>query len=617
MASPKDRDLPKARLTGANLRNAFRIFRYISPADRWLFLAGTLFLALTAVTSVIFPKLLGDLVDGAFVMQPGRTGTAPNVNQLETTAVYFVYLFIAQAVFSFFRIWIYVRVTENMTYGIRKALYRSVLMQDMDFFSRNRTGDLLSRFSADVSQIQDTFTTNIAMFLRQLLVILGGVVLLFFTSSKLALMMLGTVPVVVIISLFFGRYIRKISRQVQDITAGTHVVVEETLSGIVNVKAFTNESYEIGRFGESAETLRKESIYRGLLRGGFSSFIIVCLFGSIVFLIFQGLTMVRAGEMPIGELFEFMVLTAFVGGSIGGIAEQFVQIQKTIGAVDRVMDLIDSPGEPNVSTPHAERLSGDIRFDSVSFSYPSRPAFEVLRHADFTVKKGQSLAIVGPSGAGKSTIVNLMYRFYEPRSGQIFIGDRDIREADLFALRHSMALVPQEIMLFGGSVFDNIRYGNPDASEKEIMEAARKANAHDFIMQFPEGYQTVVGDRGIRLSGGQRQRVAIARAILKDPEILLLDEATSSLDTESEKLVQEALESLMKNRTSIVIAHRLSTIRNCDRIAVLHHGTIAESGSHDELMKLEKGIYRRMVEQQQEPAEFFIDPERGPETEPS
>lgn len=609
MSSRKDRDLPKSKLTGANVRKAFRIFRYFTTKDKWLFFAGTIFLALTAITSIIFPKLLGDLVDGAFVFNQGDIKTTPDVNQLETTAIYFIYLFIAQAVFSFFRISIYVRVTENMTFGIRKGLYRSVLLQNMDFFSRNRTGDLLSRFSADIAQIQDTFTTNIAMFLRQLLVILGGVVLLFFTSSTLALMMLATIPVVVVISLFFGRYIRKISRQVQDFTAGNNVVVEETLSGIMNVKSFTNENFEIDRFGKSAENLRRESIYRGLLRGAFSSFIIVCLFGSIVFLIFEGLTMVRAGEMPIGELFEFMVLTAFVGGSIGGIAEQFVQIQKTIGAVDRVMDLIDEPVEDLKPSQNRSHISGNIEFRSVGFAYPSRPGFEVLKNVNFQVEKGQSLAIVGPSGAGKSTIVSLMYRFYEPVSGDIYIGGKNTKDYDLYTLRNSMALVPQEIMLFGGSIYDNILYGNPDASEEMVIQAAKRANAHEFISQFPEGYQTIVGDRGIRLSGGQRQRVAIARAILKDPQYLLLDEATSSLDSESEKLVQEALEELMKNRTSIVIAHRLSTVRNCDRIAVLHHGVIAEYGSHEELMKLKNGIYHRMVEQQQEPSEFFIDPE--------
>lgn len=606
MASRKDNNLPKAKLSAVNFKRSLRLFRYIQKSDRWLFILGTIFLALTAVTSLLFPKLLGSLVDGAAMPSIGQTQNAPDASQLEKIAIYFVYLFIAQAVFSFFRISIYVRVTENMTFGIRKDLYKSVLMQNMDFFSQSRVGDLLSRFSADISQIQDSFTTNIAMFLRQVLVIFGGVVMLFFTSSKLALMMLATVPVVVIISLIFGRYIRKISRQVQDFTANNNVIVEETLSGILNVKSFTNEQHELSRYKASAETLRKESIFRGLLRGGFSSFIIVCLFGSIVFLIFQGLVMVREGSLSQGQLWQFMLLTGFVGGSIGGVAEQFVQIQKTLGAVERVMDLIDKPIEPLLmADAQTQKMQGDIRFENIEFSYPSRPDFAVLKNVNFSLQTGKTLAVVGPSGAGKSTLINLLYRFYEPTAGQVFINNQNIHEADLFTLRNSMALVPQEIMLFGGSIYENIVYGNPSATEAEVMEAAKRANAHDFIMEFPEGYKTVVGDRGIRLSGGQRQRIAIARAILKNPNYLFMDEATSSLDSESEKLVQDALEKLMQGRTSIIIAHRLSTIRSADKIIVLKHGTVAEEGDHDSLMNIQNGIYRKMVELQQEPEDFF------------
>jgi ABC-type multidrug transport system fused ATPase/permease subunit len=544
-------------------------------------------------------------VDGAFVKpMPGKTGT-PTADQLETTAYYFIYLFIAQAVFSFLRISLYVRVTENLTYGIRKALFNNIIIQKMEFFNASRVGDLQSRFSSDIAQIQDTFTTNIAMFLRQLLIILAGGVALFFASSTLALYMLATVPVVVVVSLIFGRYIRKISKQVQDFTAENNVVVEETLSGIQNVKSFTNETYEKERYGKSAEKLRKESIFRGLLRGGFSSFIIVCLFGSIVFLIFMGLTMVRSGEMKIGDLFEFMMLTGFVGGSIGGIAEQFVQIQKTIGAVERVMDLIDQPGEDFETHDDIVPQKGDVLFQHVGFSYPGRPEYAVLKDVSLSVNHGESLALVGPSGAGKSTIVNLIYRFYEPSTGEILIADQAAQSYNLSQLRSRMALVPQEIMLFGGSIEENIRYGNPMATDEMVQAAAIKANAHDFIQGFPEGYKTLVGDRGIRLSGGQRQRVAIARAILRNPDILLLDEATSSLDTDSEKQVQSALQELMKGRTSIVIAHRLSTIRNCTKIAVLQQGAVAEYGTHDELLALPNGIYKRMVEQQQEPDNFF------------
>jgi len=580
----------------------------MSRTDRWYFIIGTFFLALTAAAALLFPKLLGDLVNSASLKIQEKNNA--NLDKLEQTAIYFVYLFIAQAVFSFLRIALYVRVTENMTYGMRKSLYTSVIYQNMEFFSKNRVGELFSRFSADISQIQDTFTSGIATFLRQLLIIFGGVIYLFFSSTSLALWMLATIPVVVIISLFFGRYIRKISRQVQDFTANNNVIVEETLSGVQNVKAFSNEHFEVDRYSKSAGVLRKESIYRGLLRGSFSSFIIICLFGSFIFLIFQGLTMVRANEIPIGELITFMMLTGFVGGSIAGIAEQFVQIQKTIGAVERVLDIIDTPGEAiNDNSIKTDKISGNISIRNLNFSYPSRPGFEVLKDISLELQEGKSLAIVGPSGVGKSTLISLVYRFYEPTHGQIFIGNENYLQMDLFQLRNSMALVPQEIILFGGTIYENILYGNPDATEADVIAAAQKANAHQFIELFPEKYQTIVGDRGIRLSGGQKQRVAIARAILKDPNFLFLDEATSSLDSESERLVQDALEKLMRNRTSIIIAHRLSTIRNADNIAVMKNGKIEEYGDHDSLLKIQNGLYHRMVEQQQEPSEFFQDSE--------
>jgi ABC-type multidrug transport system fused ATPase/permease subunit len=589
-----DRDIPKTKLNKDSVKRALRIFSYIGRTDKWLFALGTLFLLLTAVTALLFPELIGRMVD-----------SYTNLEQMQNAAYGFLYLFIAQAIFSFLRIGLYVRIAENLTYALRTRLYKAVLLQNMDFFHQNRTGDLLSRFTADIGQIQDSFSSNLAMFLRQVLVIIGGVVYLFVKSPTMALYMLATVPVVVIVSLFFGRYIRKISRQVQDMTGTNTVIAEETFSGIQNVKAFTNEAFELNRYGTDVENLRRKSIYRGLLRGAFSSFIIVCLFGSIVWLIFMGLGMVRTGEIQMGEMFSFMLYTAFVGGSIGGLAEQFVQIQKTIGAVERVLDLIDKPTETIQPMAGETKLPTGLRFDNVSFGYPSRPGFSVIRNLSFTIEPGQSLAIVGPSGAGKSTLVNLIYRFYTPNEGAIFMGDENISDTDLFKLRSNLALVPQEIILFGGSIAENIRYGKPGASDEEVKEAAQKANAHDFISSFPEGYQTIVGDRGIRLSGGQRQRIAIARAILRNPNLLILDEATSSLDTESEQQVQAALSVLMKNRTSIIIAHRLSTIRHANQIIVLKAGSIAENGSHEELMSKENGIYRRMVEKQVEPEDFF------------
>jgi len=588
------RDIPKQKISKDAIRRSLRLFGLMPSSDRWMLALGTLFLAVTAGTALLFPDLLGKMVDAY-----------TDVNKLQESAMAFLYLFLAQALFSFLRIGLYVRVAENLTAVLRNRLYKSVLLQNMDFFHQNRTGDLLSRFTADIGQIQDTFTSNLAMFLRQLMVILGGIVYLFFTSNTLSLYMLGTVPVVVVISLFFGRFIRKIGRQVQELTGNNSVIAEETFTGIQNVKAFTNEGYEIKRYGKDVEELRRKSIYRGLMRGAFSSFIIVCLFGSIVWLIFLGLGMVRSGEMALGELISFMFFTGFIGGSIGGMAEQFVQIQKTLGAVERVLDLIEKPTEDLLDEVETPSMKGGVAFEHVSFSYPGRPDYKVLDNISIQVPEGKTLAIVGPSGAGKSTIINLIYRFYEPDSGRITLGGNPISEMGLFECRRKLALVPQEILLFGGSIYDNIHYGNPNSDKEAVIQAARMANAHEFISAFPEGYETIVGDRGIKLSGGQRQRIAIARAMLRNPQLLILDEATSSLDTESEQQVQSALKTLMKGRTSIVIAHRLSTIRHADTIIVLKQGQIIEQGSHEALMELEGGYYRKMVDRQQDHTDFI------------
>ena len=365
----EDRDIPKTKISMGAIKRAFRLFNYISTTNKWLFLLGTFFLAITAGASILFPKLLGNMMDGVFVYKQGSVSTAPSMDKITQVANWFIYLFIIQAVFSFLRIALYVKVTENMTFSLRTSLFKSVISQNMDFHSKNRVGDLLSRFSSDISQIQDTFTTNIAMFIRQILVMIGGVFLIFKTSPQLAVYMLATVPVIIVVALIFGKFIRKISKEVQDLTAQNNIIVEESISGIINVKAYTNELFEHTRYIKNAFTLQKESVIRGYWRGAFSSFIIVCLFGSIVFLIFKGLGLVQAGELGIGELFNFMLLTAFVGGSIGGMAEQFVQIQKTLGAVERVLDIIEMPIESNHSTSEPN-FNQPIKFENIEFSYP-------------------------------------------------------------------------------------------------------------------------------------------------------------------------------------------------------------------------------------------------------
>lgn len=600
----EDRDIPKTKISMGAIKRAFRLFNYISTTNKWLFLLGTLFLAITAGASILFPKLLGNMMDGVFVYKQGSVSTAPSMDKITQVANWFIYLFIIQAVFSFLRIALYVKVTENMTFYLRTSLFKSVISQNMDFHSKNRVGDLLSRFSSDISQIQDTFTTNIAMFIRQVLVMIGGVILIFKTSPQLAVYMLATVPVIIVVALIFGKFIRKISREVQDLTAQNNIIVEESITGIINVKAYTNELFEHTRYIKNAFTLQKESVIRGYWRGAFSSFIIVCLFGSIVFLIFKGLGLVQAGELGIGELFNFMLLTAFVGGSIGGMAEQFVQIQKTLGAVERVLDIIEMPIESNNSN-NAPDFNQPIKFENIEFSYPSRPDNLVLKDISLTLEPGKTIALVGPSGSGKSTIASLIYQFYKPTNGKINLGSSNINDISLIDYRKNFAYVPQEVVLFGGSIYENILYGNPDATKEEVIDAATKANAINFINEFPEKFETLVGDRGMKLSGGQKQRIAIARAIIRNPKILILDEATSALDSESEFEVQKALAELMKNRTSIVIAHRLSTIRYADNILVIRSGKIIENGNHNELMTIENGIYKNMIERQIDPSDYF------------
>jgi ABC-type multidrug transport system fused ATPase/permease subunit len=467
----------------------------------------------------------------------------------------------------------------------------------MSFFSQKRVGELNSRISSDITQIQDTLTSTIAEFLRQLILIVGGVALLATESIKLTLLMLSVVPLVAVAAVIFGRFIRKFSKSVQDQVAESQVIVEETMQGISIVKAFANEWYEIARYDGKIKEVVKLAIKGGKYRGYFASFIIFCLFGAIVAVVWFGVRLSISGEMSVGQLISFVLYSTFVGASFGGIAELYAQIQKAIGATERVFELLEETPEKINSKQSAsslEKIKGNVTFKNVAFSYPSRKEIKVLKDVNFTANFGQKIAIVGPSGTGKSTIASLLLRFYDIDSGEILIDGKNIYDFELENLRGNMSIVPQDVILFGGTIKENIAYGKPEASEDEILLAAKQANAFNFIEGFPEKFETIVGERGIKLSGGQRQRIAIARALLKNPSILILDEATSSLDSESEKLVQEALEILMQGRTSIIIAHRLSTIRSADQILVLDNGEITEQGTHQELMTLENGKYKNL-----------------------
>ena len=582
----KENDLPKSKITASSLQKATLIFKY-SGIHKWKFYVGLVFLLLTGGTALAFPKLMGMLID---CVKNKDYVLANNI------AIGLVAILFLQSFFSFFRLSLFVNFTENTLANLRLALYSNLIKLPMSFFSNKRVGELNSRISSDITQIQDTLTSTIAEFLRQFILIIGGVILLANESFKLTLLMLSVVPLVAVAAVIFGRFIRKYSKKVQDQVAESQVIVEETLQGITMVKAFANEWYEIARYDGKIRDIVALAIKGGKYRGYFASFIIFCLFGSIVAVVWYGVQLSIAGEMSVGQLISFVLYSTFVGASFGGIAELYAQIQKAIGATERVFELLEETPEKinSHSSQKQQKINGEVDFKNVHFSYPSRKEINVLKGVNLRVKFGQKIAIVGPSGVGKSTIASLLLRFYDIESGSIEIDGKNIYDFDLETLRGNMSIVPQDVILFGGTIKENIAYGKPNATDEEIELAAQQANALNFINGFPEKMETVVGERGIKLSGGQRQRIAIARALLKNPRILILDEATSSLDSESEKLVQEALEILMEGRTSIIIAHRLSTIRTADQILVLDDGKITEQGTHQELLELENGLYKNL-----------------------
>lgn len=598
-AHPGD-EAPKVKLTNESLRAVADLLHYLRPY-RWRFAAALAAMLGSSVLAVSFPYFAGSLVDAAL----GRTGEQSWMRSVNQVTLVLLGIMAVHAFSAFLQSLWFNEVGERTLADLRRDTYARLIRLPMTFFAGRRVGELTSRIASDLALIQDSLIVTLPHLLRQVTLLAGGLILISATSGRLTLFMLGSLPFVILVAAVFGGRIRAVSRQAQDRLADGNVIVEETLQGVLNVKAFGNEQYEVERYGASLTAFLTTAIRGARYRATFVAFIIFALFGALVLVLWYGATLVHRGELSAGELARFLLATMFVAGALGSFADLYGQIQRTVGAGERVREILREQPEmyghirATVPTgPVAAVLKGDVEYVGVTFRYPSRPDVAVLRSIDLRIQAGERVALVGPSGAGKSTIVALLLRLYEPEAGRILIDGKDARDYGLAELRSRMAIVPQEVLLFGGTIAENIAYGRPGAREEEIADAASKANALDFIQQFPEGFRTRVGERGVQLSGGQRQRIAIARAILKDPAILILDEATSSLDSESESLVQHALDALMHGRTSLIIAHRLSTVRGADRIFVIKDGQTVEAGTHAELVDRADGLYRMLSQLQ-------------------
>ena len=587
----KEQKKKKFKWTRKEWLKTKKLFSFVRPYAV-PFIIGLVLLGISSSFVLILTVIAGELLN---VAQDNPTYGL----EMSDLGWAMVAVLVLQGIFSYSRVLLFTYVSEHTMADIRKALYNRLICLPMRFFEDSRVGELTSRTTTDVQQLQSALSITLAEFIRQIVILIFGVAYLLAETTELALRMFAVFPVVIILAVFFGRYIRSFSKKRQEILADTNVQLEESLHNISLVKAFTNEWLEIQKYGRKISEVVRISIKFGKMRGLFIAFIITVLFGVMFFVLWQGALMVQAGDMSAGRLVTFIAITSMVGASVGSLGNLYTNLLGAMGASERVMDLMEETPELKAQMPQkSTMLSGNIEIENLHFAYPSRPDLEVLKGIDLKINMNSKVALVGASGSGKSTIAKLLLRNYPVTKGRILFNDQTATGMPLVEYRHHFAWVPQELILLGGTIRENLRYGNTEATDEELMEAAKKANAWEFIQKFPEGLETVIGDRGIKLSGGQRQRLAIARAILRDPQYLILDEATSSLDAESEKLVQDALNELMKGRTSIIIAHRLSTIRNADQIYVLDQGQILETGSHETLMEQNDGIYQRMVELQ-------------------
>lgn len=572
---------------------AVPLVRLLSLAvpESGLLTIATVALLISSGIQLAYPQVVAWMVDG--VVEGG------DLSDLDTVALILLGLFLVQALFAMIRAWLFTVAGERVVARLRQRVYEAILGQDISFFDLSRTGELTNRLASDTTVLQNTVTVNVSMGLRFGIMGLGGVVLMLVTSPALTGIAMSVVPVVAIGAAIYGRVVRRLSTRVQDALADATDVAEETLSGIRTVRAFAREDLAILRYAEAVNRSFRLAARRALAEGLFQGVAGFGGFGAVALVVWAGGRMVIAGSMSVGELTAFLLYTLSVAVGLGAISALYGDFMRATGATRRIFHLLDLPaGLERRGGASLPELRGEVALEAVSFAYPSRPDDPVLRGLDLRLQAGQVVALVGSSGAGKSTVAGLLCRFYDPDSGVIRVDGHDLREIDPQSLRQQIAVVAQEPILFATTICENIRYGRPQATDAEVEDAARQANALGFIESSERGLATEVGERGVRLSGGQKQRIAIARAILADPAILILDEATSALDSESEHLVQEALERLMRGRTTLVIAHRLSTVRDADRVVVLEAGRVVEQGPHDQLMEVEGGRYRALVERQ-------------------